>query len=864
MSIFSKLGALIFAPTDAAGNSRQVNNHDAQVWSTEVERIIQVALEGGDLLVYSSLSALNADLDHAANTGAILIGESIADDGLYMKQGASGSGSWVKIGNVPGQGFVKATNAGAGTANAIAATTPVAVNETQLILLPITAANTASPVTVAFNGGAALTVKTVSGNDVAAGGLPAGSVMLGVVQGGDFRLLSDQASAGIQAAAEAAQVAAEAALAEMREKSVGAFPDNASADAFLTAEGLTKQKGTIYFNTTADVWRYWDGSAWQTFPYATVADGVVTREKLDADLSPSIAVNIKEHGGNGDGVTDNAAAITAADLGVAVEFPSGVYFTTVVPPYPVFTNGGGAIKIGTETYKLGKVPQVISSYEQTEVDGRTVRYSSYVDGQDAAPSLENDSTSYANIFLGTSSGELVTAAIRATGIGESTLREGVKLYSTTALGTNSLQYCGYGDRLTFIGDNSGKNVGNTDVSERHQYFTTGADTSFFDINWPTWRTWAGSIASPNFEMMVGDYLSKATHCIGIGRNALGYAIVPVDSVAVGYDAATSALDANGVTAVGDRVMQMTLKAFQTTAVGKGALSETLESTNDVAVGINAMSRFVHAEKNVAVGSQALQGAADRAITDTPSGNVAIGRQAMQLVKGDATNNVGIGQQSLVRVTGDNNTSVGASALNNLTSGNGNNAFGQLALSVMQDSSPATSLTNAIGIGNTSRVSGNNQCQLGGSAITTYAYGAVQDRSDERDKADIEDSPLGLDFLLRHRAVQYRWDYREDYVEFISSGEDKDGQPLFEIVRLPKDGSKKRNRKHNGFIAQEVNAICEDMGIDFAGLQHHAKNGGNDVWSLGYAEYIPILVKAIQELEAKVRELQEGASSSPTS
>ncbi|MDJ1463323.1 right-handed parallel beta-helix repeat-containing protein [Nitratireductor sp. GZWM139] len=211
MSIFSKLGALIFAPTDAAGNPRQVINHDAQVWSTEVERIVQVALEGGDLLVYGSLSALNADLDHAANTGAILIGESIADDGLYMKQGASGSGSWVKIGNVPGQGFVRATNAGAGTPNTIAATTPVAVNETQLILLPITAANTASPVTVAFNGGVALTVKTVSGNDVAVGGLPAGSVMLGVVQGGDFRLLSDQASAAIVAAAEAAASRSEAA-----------------------------------------------------------------------------------------------------------------------------------------------------------------------------------------------------------------------------------------------------------------------------------------------------------------------------------------------------------------------------------------------------------------------------------------------------------------------------------------------------------------------------------------------------------------------------------------------------------------------------------------------------------------------------
>ncbi|MBY8918831.1 hypothetical protein KUG85_04680 [Nitratireductor sp. L1-7-SE] len=332
MTLFTKLGVDIAAPADAAGNPRNVVNGEMQTWMTEVEKVIDLAVTGGDLLVFDSLAALDGDLDHPANTGAILIGESIADDGLYMKQGASGSGSWVKVGNVPGQGFVKATNAGTGTANAIEATTPVAVNETQLILLPIVAENTGSPVTVAFNGATSLTVKTVAGNDVSVAGLPASSVMLGVIQGSNFRLLSDQASAAIQAAAEAAQVAAEAALSEMREKSAGPFPDDAAADAFLAGEGLTKQPGTIYFNTASDVWRYWDGSAWQTFPYATVADGAITtsklsdgavstskladegitRGKLSAELSQAIASTPMLFGASGGGLVDDASAINTA------------------------------------------------------------------------------------------------------------------------------------------------------------------------------------------------------------------------------------------------------------------------------------------------------------------------------------------------------------------------------------------------------------------------------------------------------------------------------------------------------------------------------------------------------------------------
>ena len=80
-------------------------------------------------------------------------------------------------------------------------------------MLPINVTNTASPATVSLNGGAALPIITNSGNNVVVGGLVAGMVVAGYIFAGKFRLLSDQASAAIVAAAEDAADRAEAAAA---------------------------------------------------------------------------------------------------------------------------------------------------------------------------------------------------------------------------------------------------------------------------------------------------------------------------------------------------------------------------------------------------------------------------------------------------------------------------------------------------------------------------------------------------------------------------------------------------------------------------------------------------------------------------
>lgn len=177
--------------------------------------------------------------------------------------------------------------------------------------------------------------------------------------------------------------------------------------------------------------------------------------------------------------------------------------------------------------------------------------------------------------------------------------------------------------------------------------------------------------------------------------------------------------------------------------------------------------------------------------------------------------------------------------------------------------PLTRGDYVVGIGKQARVSGDNQIQLGVSTQTTYAYGAVQNRSDERDKADITRTQLGLDFINKIEPIDFRWDYREDYNQEYEVEEEREvfneETEKMEMTRvkvlktrtLPKDGSMKGKRKHHGVRAQQVRQVMEEMGVEFGGFQDHSINGGNDVLSIGYEEFISPMINAIQQLSTKL-------------
>lgn len=399
----------------------------------------------------------------------------------------------------------------------------------------------------------------------------------------------------------------------------------------------------------------------------------------------------------------------------------------------------------------------------------------------------------------------------------------------------------------------------------------------------------------------------ATGITAVGKNVLFSSTTGADNTVMGYQAAYFNTTGAQNTAMGAKALQYNsttndntaigynclnvATTTQNTAVGSWALARQTTGTLNTAMGYGSGDSITTGYKNVSMGYSTLAGSSavyyNTAIGykassgTTGSNNVAIGNQSM-VVGATGYGNIGVGSYTQEQVqSGTQNTAIGYYALRYNIGGDLNTACGKDALRYMQDGTNATAINNSTGLGYNARVSGDNQVQIGDSTTTTYTYGAVQNRSDERDKAEIRTTTLGLDFINKLRPVDFKWDYREDYIEnkdvLVSEereevttiivtdaeGNETEEEKITtidavyenEVINLPQDGSKMRGRFHHGFIAQEVKTLIDVENVDFGGYQDHSLSGGIDVKSLGYEEFISPMVKAIQELTAKVNELE---------
>ena len=294
------------------------------------------------------------------------------------------------------------------------------------------------------------------------------------------------------------------------------------------------------------------------------------------------------------------------------------------------------------------------------------------------------------------------------------------------------------------------------------------------------------------------------------------------------------------------------------AVGNRTLNNNTTGVFNIALGNGALYRNTNGSHNIAIGVNSLY-------NSNTGGNIGIGTHS--LYNNTGLENIGIGLYALLgNKSGNENTGIGYKALEKNTTGSKNVAIGHEALS-------NSTFNNTIGVGVATDVTGDNQAQIGNSNVTVYCYGAVQNRSDERDKTDIQDTNLGLNFLMKLRPREYRWDYREDYInreemekelkilEETKIEEEEKTKKREEILKkyslenVIKDGKQKGWRLHQGFIAQEVFETMRELGVDFGGYQDHSINGGKDVLSLGYEEFIPVLVKGLQEQQKEIEELK---------
>ena len=130
--------------------------------------------------------------------------------------------------------------------------------------------------------------------------------------------------------------------------------------------------------------------------------------------------------------------------------------------------------------------------------------------------------------------------------------------------------------------------------------------------------------------------------------------------------------------------------------------------------------------------------------DNSFDNVFIGYKSAENAGGSFVGNTFVGSQSgLVLTTGSNNTFLGAGAGYNVTTGANNIVIGSGATA-----STATS---------------SNTITLGNASITTLrcATTSITSLSDARDKKEIVELPVGLEFIEGLKPVSFTWDDRAE-------------------------------------------------------------------------------------------------------
>ena len=313
--------------------------------------------------------------------------------------------------------------------------------------------------------------------------------------------------------------------------------------------------------------------------------------------------------------------------------------------------------------------------------------------------------------------------------------------------------------------------------------------------------------SPNANTAVGAYAMENVEFSG--SNPVFHSSTTLGSfnTVVGYKAAQSSVKLNGVIAIGYEAAKVlgttsNYAAYDTLVIGNRALySNTGEPTELCVIGNDAMYNYTYS---------------------SAAYTCAVGRRAGY----DVT-------------TGYANTFFGNESGDNVTTGYYNTIIGFR-------SKGTADVQKATVLGANVTASGNETFTFGyDSNDSAIANGAttITAPSDERYKEEITDATAGLSFIKDLRPVTFKWKKEKD-VPNTHNAYVEDSE-----VRVMND------KTNHGFIAQEVKAVIDS---------HSEIKDGFDMWTedavdgrqrLGPSALIPILVKAIQELEARVNELE---------
>ncbi|MBA4850196.1 tail fiber domain-containing protein [Emticicia sp. BO119] len=265
-------------------------------------------------------------------------------------------------------------------------------------------------------------------------------------------------------------------------------------------------------------------------------------------------------------------------------------------------------------------------------------------------------------------------------------------------------------------------------------------------------------------------------------------------------------------ALGDYALWINSGGMENTAIGTLALKNNTTGSWNTANGCSALYSNMTGNYNTATGRGALAdnisggwNTADGlyALRDNREGyrNTANGAYALQFNKGGYENTALGNDAGSANISGSNNTFIG-----------------------YQANPSQSNLKNATAIGNCAIVNASNKVRIGDSTVTVIE-GQVPwtNPSDRRLKENIVyTSRLGLTFVKRLQTVSYN---------FIAD---------------------KGKTRYDGFIAQDIEAIMQDLKVPFSGL----KKAEDGRYSLAYSDFVMPLVNAIKEQQEQIETQQQ--------
>jgi len=342
---------------------------------------------------------------------------------------------------------------------------------------------------------------------------------------------------------------------------------------------------------------------------------------------------------------------------------------------------------------------------------------------------------------------------------------------------------------------------------------------------------------------------------------------------MGYQCLYSNTKGSQNSAIGYQALYDNTTGYGNIAIGYRGLYENTIGYGNVAVGINALVTNTEGDYNVGIGTSALYK------NTTGGSNIALGYQTMNENTG-GDNNVALGKYALrSNTTASINTATGVSALYYNTEGQYNAGFGSAGLqgnttgsyntgagyeagayqndgtnwlqtpeysvylgaNTKSGSDPSggeDAITNEIVIGYNAIGNGSNTATLGNTSISAlHCQVDLTVDSDERIKKNVTDIPVGLNFINSLTPITYQRIKALDWPK--------------EIRPAGVEDAKEDDRTYLGLIAQDVEKVLVENGLDWEVV----KTASNGKKSITYGSLIIPLIKAVQELSARVKELE---------